>query len=111
MPKLSFHVLNIKGKGKRTTIKVEERIAILLSLHLCKRFDLPTVREWLQGKIDEDPGAFYGGASQRLTALAAEEIAPKALQVAYRDLVVDTKVSRGRRSPLKVAVHRKSKKP
>ena len=108
MPKLPFHVQNIKGKGKRTTIKVEERIAILLSLHLCKRFDLPTVREWLQGKIDEDPDAFYGCASQRLTALAAYEIAPKALQEAYWE--VDTKVSKARRPIPRVPVRSKSKK-
>lgn len=70
-----FHLTTPSG---RTSVCLDRYLAELLALHLGVEPDHPqahgTVRTWLQGHYDQDPGAFFK-ASHRLTRLAIEAIA------------------------------------
>ena len=84
---MSLVRIHLRRKGQRTTVSMERVLAEVLSLHLCGRIDVPTVGGWCESEIEKDPGAYEVSASQRLASRAVMEIAPKALQEKYWDVV------------------------
>lgn len=92
-----FH---IRLKEGRTTISMDNVLSDLLSIHLSGHIDHSASRQWCQKQIDEDPEAFRFAASQRLSGLAALEVAGKKLRDAYWDVQLahrkDNKLSKRR---------------
>ena len=93
--------IHLRKDGRRTTVSMERVLADVLSLHLCGKIDVPTVGGWCQKEIEKDHGAYEVSASQRLASRAALEIAPKALQEKYWDVLESSakakKLSSGRK--------------
>lgn len=93
--------IHLTKDRQRTTVSMERVLADVLSLHLCGRLEVTTVRGWCQKEIEKDPGAYAVSASQRLASRAVLEIAPKGLQEKYWDALESggkaKKLSEGRR--------------
>jgi hypothetical protein len=80
---MALVIVHAKKNGVRSTVSMERRLAELLSIRLCGHVDLAQLKPWCEAQMQNDPGAFERGVSQRLAALAVLEVADESLKKTY----------------------------